>query len=163
MGRLRNSKSLSLYSLPSAGPGPAGGMNSPAPHLLGHICQVPPQRMFPACSAAADQILPAEFLKFKEGRNFPLKKILQKESNTFQASGMYLFNICKTVRYRGPMERTKVWDYSAVFHSNLQGATILEQQAVAGTADGCFTLENDGTEKLCSRFGTEKTSSHPEG
>lgn len=61
------------------------------------------------------------------------------------------------------MEGTKVWDYSAVFHSNLQGATILEQEAVAGTADGCFTLENDGTEKLCSRFGTEKTSSHPEG
>lgn len=34
--------------------------------------------MFPACSAAADQILPAEFLKFKEGRNFPLKKNTSK-------------------------------------------------------------------------------------
>lgn len=61
------------------------------------------------------------------------------------------------------MQRTEVWDYSSVFPSDLQEAVTLEEQGVAGIADGCFTLENSSTEKLCSHFGAQKTSSHPQG
>lgn len=62
MSRLRSSKSLSLYSLASAGPchGPAGGMNSPVHVHWVTFAKSPSRRMLLPCSAAADQILPAE-------------------------------------------------------------------------------------------------------
>lgn len=62
--------------------------------------------MLLAWLADADKILLAEFLKFKEGRNSEEKKNLQRESSTFQSSGIYLFNSCKNVSYRELMVRT---------------------------------------------------------
>lgn len=113
-----------------------------------------------ACSADADTTLLAGFLTFKEGRNFKTKKTLQRESSTFQSSGMDLLDSSGSVRCREWQGGHQQWDGSARHHSQLQGPQIscIKQWAkqLGGQYVGKRCPSESCTEIPCGHHQTSK-------